>query len=65
MKFYSESRKFQEVAGLVVGESIFSEVNDLNDLYQQVQDALRCYFDKGKVPTIISLYFFREEVLTS
>lgn len=47
-----------------LGESIFTEADDLEALHQQVRDAVHCHFDEGKVPRIIRLHFTREEVIT-
>jgi hypothetical protein len=47
-----------------LGESIFTEADDLESLHQQVRDAVHCHFDEGKVPQIIRLHFTREEVIT-
>ena len=47
-----------------LGESIFTEADDLESLHQQVRDAVHCHFDEGKVPQIIRLHFTREEVST-
>lgn len=46
-----------------LGESIFTEADDLDDLHQQVRDAVHCHFYEGKVPEIIRLHFIREEVM--
>jgi hypothetical protein len=46
-----------------LGESIFTEANDVADLHVKVRDAVRCHFEEGKVPKIIRLHFIREEVL--
>jgi len=46
-----------------LGESIFTEADDLNDLYQQVRDAVHCHFDEGQAPEMIRLHFVREEVI--
>ncbi len=48
-----------------LGESIFTEADDLENLYQQVRDAVYCHFDEGKAPRIIRLHFTREEVITA
>ncbi|MCF7811612.1 2-oxoisovalerate dehydrogenase [bacterium] len=32
-----------------MGESIFTEADDLNDLSKMVQDAVRCHFDDNKI----------------
>lgn len=46
-----------------LGEAIFTEADNLNELYKQVRDAVRCHFDEGKEPKIIRLHFVREEVI--
>lgn len=48
-----------------LGESIFVEADDLEDLREQVRDAVRCHFDDGKEPKIIRLHFVRDEVLAA
>jgi hypothetical protein len=46
-----------------LGESIFTEADDLESLHRQVRDAVHCHFDANKVPQIIRLHFTREELL--
>jgi hypothetical protein len=46
-----------------VGESIFTEADDLAGLHEQVRDAVRCHFDEGQQPKVIRLHFVREEVI--
>lgn len=46
-----------------LGESIFTEADDIDSLHQQVRDAVHCHFEEGKAPKIIRLHFTREEVL--
>ncbi len=33
-----------------LGESIFTEADDLNDLHSHVRDAVRCHFAEGQAP---------------
>jgi hypothetical protein len=47
-----------------LGESIFTEADDLDALRGQVRDAVRCHFEEGQAPRVIRLHFVREEVLT-
>jgi dephospho-CoA kinase len=47
-----------------LGQSIFTEADDLATLREQVRDAVRCHFDDEKAPRVIRLHFVREEVLT-
>ncbi len=46
-----------------LGESIFTEAETLDELRQQVRDAVHCHFDEDKAPKVIRLHFVREEVL--
>jgi hypothetical protein len=46
-----------------LGASIFTEADNLNELHQQVRDAVRCHFDEGEEPKVIRLHFVREEVI--
>lgn len=46
-----------------LGESIFTEADDIESLHRQVRDAVSCHFDAGKVPKIIRLHFTREELI--
>jgi len=48
-----------------LGESIFTEADDVADLHVKVRDAVRCHFDEGRVPKIIRLHFVREDVLST
>jgi hypothetical protein len=42
---------------------IFTEAETLDDLPNQVRDAVRCHFDEGQAPRVIRLHFVREEVI--
>ena len=46
-----------------LGESIFTEADDIESLHQQVRDAVHCHFDEGKAPKIIRLHFTLEELI--
>ena len=48
-----------------LGESIFTEAEDLSTLREQVKDAVRCHFENGDGPKIIRLHFVREEVFAA
>jgi hypothetical protein len=48
-----------------LGESIFTEADDLDGLREMVHDAVRCHFDEGKGPRVIRLHFVREEVFAA
>ncbi|MDP1995781.1 MAG: hypothetical protein Q8J90_01150 [Gallionella sp.] len=38
-----------------LGESIFTEADDVESLHQQVRDAVHCHFEEGRVPQKITL----------
>ena len=46
-----------------LGESIYTEADDLGDLPNQIRDAVLCHFDEGQAPKIVRLHFVREEVI--
>ena len=46
-----------------LGESIFTEADDIESLHQQVRDAVRCHFEEGQEPRLIRLHFTHEEVI--
>ena len=46
-----------------LGASIFTEADDLDELHEQVRDAVRWHFDDGQAPKVIRLHFVREEVI--
>ena len=46
-----------------LGESIFTEGESLEELRDNVRDAVRCHFDEGQAPKVLRLHFVREEVL--
>lgn len=48
-----------------VGPSIFTEADDVEQLREQVRDAVRCHFEAGEGPKIIRLHFVRDEVIAA
>ena len=46
-----------------VGESIFTEADEIHQLYANVRDAVRCHFEEGQGPKIIRLHFVRDETI--
>ena len=45
-----------------LGESIFTEADDLESLREQLRDAVDCHFEEENKPKVIRLHFVREEV---
>jgi len=48
-----------------LGESIFTEADDLISLREQIRDAVRCHFSDGQGPRVIRLHYVREEVFAA
>ncbi|HEY2323837.1 MAG TPA: 2-oxoisovalerate dehydrogenase [Thermoanaerobaculia bacterium] len=46
-----------------LGESIFTEADDVAALEENVRDAVRCHFDEDSLPQVIRLHFTREQVI--
>jgi len=46
-----------------LGESIFTEADDIQNLHDMVRDAVLCHFEEGQAPKIIRLHFVKEEVI--
>jgi hypothetical protein len=46
-----------------LGESIFSEADDMDTLKTNVREAILCHFEEGKGPSIIRLHFVKEELI--
>jgi hypothetical protein len=48
-----------------IGESIYTEADDLNDLHNQIRDAVFCHFEEARRPHKIRLHFVSEEVIAA
>jgi hypothetical protein len=46
-----------------VGESIFTEAETLDELRNNVREAVACHFDEGHRPKAIRLRIVRDEIL--
>ncbi|MCG7848950.1 MAG: hypothetical protein M8349_08275 [ANME-2 cluster archaeon] len=48
-----------------LGYSIFTEGETVEEIKENIMNALRCHFDDAKdIPSVIRLHFVREEILT-
>ena len=48
-----------------LGESIFTEADNIASLHERVRDAVRCHFEEGQAPKVIRLHFVREEIISA
>jgi hypothetical protein len=47
-----------------LGHSIFTESETIDELKQNIMDALNCHFEnKTDIPRIVRLHYVREEIL--
>ena len=48
-----------------LGESIFTEADDIQSLHHNVREAVRCHYGEEEKPKIIRLHFVRDEVIAA
>lgn len=46
-----------------LGPSIFTEGDTVEELREQVREAVRCHFDQADRPKLVRLHFVREQIL--
>ncbi len=47
-----------------LGKSIFTEGETLDELKENIKEAVRCHFDEGTIPSIIRLHYVKEEMIS-
>lgn len=47
-----------------IGESIFTEAENMDELKVNIREAVHCHFDDDKLPKIIRLHLVKEEVIS-
>jgi hypothetical protein len=48
-----------------LGYSIFTQAETMDELKQNVREAVHCHFDKGEAPSIIRLHLVKDEVISA
>ncbi len=46
-----------------LGESIFTEAETMEELKENIREAVRCHFDDNRVPTVIRLHYVKDEMI--
>jgi hypothetical protein len=46
-----------------LGPAIFTEADTIEELHEQVRDAVRCHFEEAERPKVIRLHSVREELI--
>jgi hypothetical protein len=47
-----------------IGESIYTQGDTLDELKNNIREAVQCHFDDNNVPKIIRLHLVKEEIIT-
>ena len=47
-----------------LGESIFTEAENIDELRSKIRDAVRCHFEPASLPKVLRLHHVKEEVLS-
>ena len=65
MEIFFEVRESPEggFEARALGESIFTQGDDLESVRSNIIEAVECHFEEGKQPKWVRLLFLREEVL--
>ena len=50
-------------AARALGESIFTEADDIPSLREQVRDAVRCHFDEQAAPRVVRPHFVHDDII--
>lgn len=48
-----------------LGESIYTEADDVDTLKSNIIEAVHCHFDDDKMPKVLRLHFIQEEILAA
>ena len=46
-----------------LGEAIFTEGEDVEEVETNVRDAIRCHFEEDSAPKVVRLHFVRDHVI--
>ena len=61
--FYVEESIEGGYEARALGHSIFTEGDTLEELKENIRDAVHCHFDDNDMPGVIKLHFVREEAI--
>jgi hypothetical protein len=61
--FYIEESMDGGFEAKALGHSIFTEGDSIDELKNNIRDAVQCHFNENNMPQIIKLHFVREEAI--
>lgn len=47
-----------------LGESIFTDAENMDELKNNIKEAVQCHFEESEMPKIIRLHLVKEEMIT-
>jgi hypothetical protein len=47
-----------------IGQSIFTEGETMDELKENIREAVRCHFEEATTPSIIRLHYVKDEMIT-
>ena len=47
-----------------LGKSIFAEADSLEDLREEIREAVKCHFEDDSSPKVVRIHFVRDEILS-
>jgi hypothetical protein len=47
-----------------LGESIYTEADNLDDLKTNIREAVACHFEENQLPKFIRLHYVKDELIT-
>ena len=59
--FVGEEDSEKGYTAQALGYSIFTEGDTLEELKENIKDALKCHFDKNEMPLFVYLHIIKEE----
>ncbi|GLQ46721.1 2-oxoisovalerate dehydrogenase E1 subunit beta [Dyella lipolytica] len=62
--FLVENAADGRLTARALNHSIYTEADTYEELRDQVREAVRCHFKQDQHPTMIRLYYVKDEVLT-
>jgi hypothetical protein len=47
-----------------LGQSIFTEGETMDELKENIREAVRCHFEESNTPAVIRLHYVKDEMIT-
>jgi hypothetical protein len=47
-----------------LGQSIFTEAETMDELKDNIREAVRCHFEESSIPSVIRLHYVKDELIS-